>query len=73
MVFLLPWSIGFLIFTLYPMVASFVYSFSEYHTRKPLVWVGLVNYATMFQDHLFWQSLFNTAYMVGVGVPAYLV
>lgn len=69
MVFLLPWSIGFLLFTLYPMVASFVYSFSEYHTRKPLVWVGLINYITMFQDHLFWQSLLNTVYMVVIGVP----
>jgi multiple sugar transport system permease protein len=69
MLFLLPWTIGFLIFTLYPMVASFVYSFSEYHTRKPLIWVGLINYITMFQDHLFWQSLLNTVYMVGVGVP----
>jgi multiple sugar transport system permease protein len=69
MLFLLPWSIGFLAFTLYPMVASFIYSFSEYHTRKPLVWVGLLNYTTMFQDHLFWQSLYNTAYMVAVGVP----
>jgi multiple sugar transport system permease protein len=69
MVFLLPWSIGFLIFTLYPMIASFIYSFSEYHTRKPLIWVGLINYITMFQDHLFWQSLLNTVYMVAVGVP----
>jgi multiple sugar transport system permease protein len=73
MLFLLPWSIGFLLFTLYPMLASFVYSFSEYHTRKPLLWVGLTNYLTMFQDHLFWQALFNTVYMVGIGVPLTLL
>ena len=73
MVFLLPWSIGFLLFTLYPMVASLIYSFSDYHTRKPLVWVGLLNYVTMFEDHLFWQSLLNTVYMVVIGVPLTLL
>ena len=41
--FLSPWFIGFLLFTFYPLAASFVYSFSEYHSRKPLVWIGLEN------------------------------
>ena len=69
MLFLLPWTIGFLAFTLYPMVASFVYSFSIYHPKGPLEWVGLQNYAEMMKDDLFWQSLFNTLYMVAIGVP----
>ena len=28
--FILPWIIGFLIFQLYPFVASFVYSFTDF-------------------------------------------
>lgn len=68
-IFLLPWLIGFLVFTLYPMAASLLYSFSEYHSKKPLEWVGLQNYITMFSDKLFWKSLSNTLYMVGIGVP----
>ena len=69
MIFLLPWTIGFIIFTAYPMIASFLYSFSIYHSKRPLEWVGLANYATMLTDDIFWKSLWNTIYMVGIGVP----
>ena len=30
-VFIAPWLIGFLIFKLYPMMSSLVFSFSDYH------------------------------------------
>ena len=73
MLFLLPWTIGFLIFTLYPMVVSFIYSFSIYHARAPLEWVGLKNYADLLKDDLFWTSLYNTLYMVAIGVPLTLL
>ena len=73
MLFLLPWTIGLLIFTLYPMVASFIYSFSIYHSKAPLEWVGLQNYANLLRDELFWQSLYNTLYMVAIGVPITLL
>jgi multiple sugar transport system permease protein len=73
MLFLLPWTIGFVLFTLYPMVASFVYSFSIYHARQPLEWVGLQNYLELLKDDLFWKSLSNTIYIVGIGVPLTLL
>jgi len=73
MLFLLPWTIGFLVFTLYPMAVSFVYSFSIYHARQPLEWIGLQNYANLLKDDLFWQSLYNTLYMVVIGVPLTLL
>ena len=73
MFFLLPWTIGFLVFTLYPMAASFLYSFSIYHSKAPLEWVGLQNYADLLHDNLFWQSLTNTLYMVAIGVPLTLL
>ena len=72
MLFIMPWFVGFVLFTFYPMAASFVYSFSEYHARKPLVWVGFGNYMDMFTDKLFWISLANTLYMVALAVPATL-
>ena len=71
--FLLPWLIGFLAFTLYPMVASFIYSFSIYHSKRPLEWAGLANYINLFKDDLFWKSLINTVYMVAIGVPLTLM
>ncbi len=73
MLFLLPWTIGFLAFTLYPMVASFMYSFSIYHANQPIEWVGLQNYTDLLKDDLFWQSLLNTLYMVAIGVPLTLL
>jgi multiple sugar transport system permease protein len=73
MIFLLPWTVGFLLFTVYPMGASLVYSFSEYHIRQPITWVGLANYANLFKDKLFYTALLNTAYMVAIGVPLSLL
>ncbi len=73
MLFLLPWTIGFLVFTLYPMVASFLYSFTIYHPRQPNEWIGLQNYAGMLADKNYWTSLSNTLYMVGIGVPLTLL
>ena len=69
MLFLLPWTIGFLVFTLYPMVASLVYSFSIYHPRAPLEWNGIKNYTDLLTDDMFWKSLSNTLYMVAIAVP----
>src|SRR5260221_1840764 len=73
MAFLMPWFIGFVLFTFYPIAASLVYSFSEYHFRKPLSWVGLDNYIAMFTDKLFWIALGNTLYMVALAVPVTLL
>jgi multiple sugar transport system permease protein len=73
MLFLMPWFIGFLVFTLYPMGASLVYSFSEYHSKKPLEFIGIDNYTNLVKDDLFWKSLSNTLYMVAIGVPLTLL
>src|SRR5512139_1749480 len=73
MLFLLPWTIGFILFTAYPMIVSLIYSFSIYHSKRPLEWVGLQNYSQMLQDTLFWKSLWNTGYMVLIAVPLMLI
>ena len=41
-----PWIIGFLIFTLGPMVASLVLSFTHYNILRPPSFIGLDNYVT---------------------------
>jgi multiple sugar transport system permease protein len=69
MLFLAPWTVGFLAFTLYPMIASLIYSFSIYHSRAPLEWNGIKNYTDLLTDDMFWKSLSNTIYMVAIGVP----
>lgn len=56
--FAAPWIIGFLVFTLGPMIASTYLSLTEYAMVTAPRWVGLKNYERMFfGDKLFWQSL----------------
>lgn len=43
-----PWVIGFLIFNLAPIGASFYLSFTEYNLFQPPKWVGLNNYKELF-------------------------
>lgn len=56
--FISPWLVGFIVFTLGPMVASAYLSLTEYAMITPPRWVGLANFQRMFfGDKLFWQSL----------------
>lgn len=73
--FISPWLLGFLIFTLYPFLASIYFSFTRYDIVSKPVWVGLVNYrALLHDDPLFWKSLhvtFNFAlFSVPIGIVA---
>jgi len=66
----LPWIIGFLIFTLGPMVVSIIISFEEYNILNPPRFVGSQNYVKLLTgDSLFWKSLYNTLYITVFGVP----
>lgn len=61
--FIFPWLVGFLIFTLGPVIASFLLSFTSYELITAPQWVGLKNYVTLLRDdRLFRVSLYNTAY-----------
>lgn len=46
--FIIPWIIGFLIFTIGPMLASLYFSFTDYNIVDPPNWVGLDNYIRVF-------------------------
>lgn len=67
--FALPWIIGFLAFTAYPIFASLYYSFTEYVGIGTPKWIGSGNYYNLFHDDLFWTSLYNTIYYVSLAVP----
>ena len=72
--FISPWIVGFLVFTLGPMVASLVMSFTDYDLLTPPEFVGLDNYRFMFtQDRLFGQALKVTMLYTLAYVPTELV
>lgn len=66
---LLPNLLGFLIFTLFPVVIAFFLSFTEYDMMSSPKWVGLGNYIALFNDATFKQVLFNTLYYSLFTVP----
>lgn len=69
--FISPWLIGFLVFTIGPMVASLFFSFTQYNVLTEARWVGMKNYADMFaldQERLL-KSFGNVLYLGGIGVP----
>lgn len=70
LVFISPWIIGFILFQLYPLICSFVYSFTNFDLISTFKFVGLKNYITMFiKDELFFQSLKVTLIYAFVAVP----
>jgi multiple sugar transport system permease protein len=66
--FILPWLLGFLAFTLYPMLASTYYSLTTYNVVE-MKFVGLENYNNLVGDPMFYQALWVTAQYTFVGVP----
>jgi multiple sugar transport system permease protein len=73
-VFISPWLIGFLAFQLIPILLVFYYSFTNYSLGTQYDWVGLQNYIRAFnKDDLFWKSLGNTFYYIGISVPLVIV
>ncbi len=67
--FISPWLIGFFIFTVGPIIASLILSFTNYDVLNPPIWIGMKNYVTMVKDELVGVSLYNTLYITLFGVP----
>jgi len=71
--FISPWLIGLAVFLLYPIGASFYYSFCEYSVLQPAQWIGLANYRDLATDEVFGKSLLNTFFYAGLSLPLGLV
>ncbi|MDP0499861.1 MAG: sugar ABC transporter permease [Verrucomicrobiota bacterium JB022] len=73
--FISPNILGFLLFTLVPLVLSFVMAFTNWDLLQhnmfqdnPIQFVGLRNFIQLFQDTNFWQYLGNTFFLL-LGIP----
>ena len=74
-VFLLPATIGFLVFYAYPALRGFYLSFTNFDLlRNDGDWVGLDNYRTLLGDTLFWNALWITFkyVIINIGVQTTL-
>ena len=62
--FLLPNFLGFLVFTMLPVLASVTVSFFKWDLFKPPQFAGLQNYAQLWRDRDFWYYSFNTVFLM---------
>ncbi len=68
--FISPWIIGFLVFILFPLVASFLLSFTKYDVLSTPKFIGLENWHRMFfEDRRFYNALRATFKYVIFAVP----
>jgi multiple sugar transport system permease protein len=73
---IMPWVLGFLIFNLYPFIASFYLSLTDYNLLRPLSlaklphWVGIKNYQyALMDDPNFWPSIRITLLYGAISIP----
>lgn len=77
-VLLSPNLLGFLVFILGPVIASFCLSFTKWDLLTQIEWIGLRNYQKLFSDQVFWRVLWNTVYYtigtvpVGIAISLFL-
>jgi multiple sugar transport system permease protein len=74
-VFIAPWVIGFFVFTLFPMIATFVFTFTNINLaqEEPLSFVGLKNYQTLLNDKQAWSALLVTLKFALLALPVAVV
>ncbi len=66
--FVLPFVIVFLTFSVYPVFRTLYLSFTSYKGFGDAKWAGLANYIRVFKDKFFWKALGNTVKIWGVNI-----
>ena len=70
LLFASPWLLGFLTFTLFPILSSLYYSFTRYDLLRPPVFLGLDNYINILTDDEDFRTVaYNTLWWVVFSTP----
>lgn len=72
-IFISPWILGFIVFTLGPIVASAYFSFTQYDIAHAPKWIGLQNYIDLMHDPVFKKSILVTLHYAVLALPLGLV
>lgn len=78
LIFLSPWIFGFLVFTLFPMIASLYFSFTNFKIGEPIQFIGITNWQRLFTDQNTSQSLWVTfrfaliSTPIAIGIPLFM-
>jgi multiple sugar transport system permease protein len=68
-VFIAPAMLIFLVFTLLPVACAAYLSFTNYDVFTRMDWIGVANYADVFEDELFWRAFWNTSTYTVWSIP----
>jgi len=64
-----PYILHFLVFVAFPVIFSFILMFHRWNIISPMEYVGLKNFSFLFQDELFFKSIFNTFTFLIIHIP----
>lgn len=67
-VFVIPFSVVFLIFSVYPVLRTLFLSFTNLRVMGDYKMVGFANYARVLTDKFFWKALLNTVRIWGINI-----
>ena len=71
--FISPFFLIFISFSLFPMMYSLVISFTKWNGINEMTFVGLDNYIRLFsKDPLFYKSIWNTTLVIIIAIPIQL-
>jgi ABC-type sugar transport systems, permease components len=75
LVFVAPWIIGFALFTVGPLVASLVLSFTDFNLVRPeaMQFIGLANWSELASDPLVWQGIIVTVKFALIAIPVTMI
>ncbi|GIP23301.1 carbohydrate ABC transporter permease [Paenibacillus sp. J22TS3] len=69
LLFLLPFLIVYILFTIWPMIKGVEMSFYKWTLIKKLKYVGFDNFKRMFQDDQFWAAVWHSTIFVFLTTP----
>lgn len=61
--------LGFVVFSMGPILSSFVMMFTDWSLLQPPRFIGLANFSRLMRDKLFFTTFANTFYFAAVSVP----
>jgi multiple sugar transport system permease protein len=71
--FISPWVIGYLLFTIGPIIVSGYLSLTRYNISSPPEFIAFQNYVDLYKDRIFWKSLQVTGYYAALSLPLGIV
>ena len=67
--FVAPFFIAFIIFSAFPIISSFVVSFTRWNNYSDMSFVGFQNYFKVFENGMIFKALFNTLRIMVLALP----